>query len=52
MQTIELAKITQGKVIAVDNYQGFLIVLMDRAKNEGVEKNIIPQNVSMLNMNF
>ena len=52
MQTIELAKISNGKIIALDNHQAFLNILMDRAKNEGVEKNITPQNMSMLDMNF
>lgn len=52
MQTIELAKISNGKIIALDNHQAFLDILMERAKNEGVEKNITPKNVSMLDMNF
>jgi ubiquinone/menaquinone biosynthesis C-methylase UbiE len=52
MQTIELAKISNGKIIALDNHQGFLDILMERAKNEGVEENITPQNMSMLDMDF
>jgi ubiquinone/menaquinone biosynthesis C-methylase UbiE len=52
MQTIELAKISNGKIIALDNYQAFLDILMDKAKNEGIKKNITPKNMSMLNMNF
>ena len=52
MQTIELTKISNGKIIALDNHQTFLDILMDRARKEGVEKNITPQNMSMLDMNF
>ena len=52
MQTIELAKISNGKIIALDNYQGFLDILMGQAKKQGLEEIIIPQNMSMLDMNF
>jgi SAM-dependent methyltransferase len=52
MQTIELAKISNGKILALDNHQAFLDILMERAKNEGVEENITPQNMSMFDMNF
>lgn len=52
MQTVELAKISNGKIIALDNHQGFLDLLMACARKEGLEKNIIPQNMSMLDMNF
>lgn len=52
MQTIELAKISNGKIIALDNHQAFLDKLMEKARNEGLEENIIIQNMSMLDMNF
>jgi len=52
MQTIELAKISNGKIIALDNYQGFLDILMRKADKEGLRKNIIPKNISMLEMDF
>ena len=52
MQTIELAKISDGKIIALDNHQGFLDILMERARKEGLEEKIIPENVSMLEMDF
>ena len=52
LQTIELAKIAKGKIIALDNHQAFLDILMDRAKREGVEKKIIPKNMSMFDMDF
>jgi len=52
MQTVELARISDGKIIALDNHQGFLDLLMACARKEGLEKNIIPQNMSMLDMDF
>ena len=52
MQTIELAKISNGKIIALDNHQAFLDILMDKAKSEGFEDKITPKNMSMLDMNF
>ncbi|MDJ0833237.1 MAG: class I SAM-dependent methyltransferase [Gammaproteobacteria bacterium] len=52
MQTIELAKISRGKIIAVDNHQGFLDLLLEQAKSEGLEDNVVPQNMSMQQMNF
>ena len=52
MQTIELAKISNGKIIALDNHQAFLDILMKQARNEGFEEKIIPQNMSMLDMDF
>ena len=52
MQTIELAKVSNGKIIALDNYQGFLDILMKQADKEGLGKNIIPKKISMLEMDF
>lgn len=52
MQTIKLAKLTKGKIIALDNYQPFLDILMKKAKAEGFDKRIIPKNQSMLKMDF
>ena len=52
MQTIELAKIAKGKIIALDNHQGFLDLLMEKAKKEAVDQIIIPLNQSMLDMTF
>ena len=52
VQTIELAKISDGKIIALDNHQAFLDKLMEHAKNERLENKIIPKNVSMLDMDF
>lgn len=52
MQTIELAKLSHGEIIAVDNHQGFLDLLMKHAESEGLAEHIIAQNISMLKMNF
>ena len=52
VQTIELAKISNGKIIAIDNHQAFLDTLREQSQNEGLEDTIIPKNVSMLDMDF
>jgi ubiquinone/menaquinone biosynthesis C-methylase UbiE len=52
MQTIELAKISNGKIIALDNHQGFLDILIEQAKKQRLEETIIPKNISMLDMDF
>jgi len=52
VQTIELARISNGKIIALDNHQAFLDTLMERARNEGLEEKIMPKNMSMLDMDF
>lgn len=52
MQTLELARISKGKIIAVDNYQPFLDILMQNAVKEGFEDRVIPKNQSMLEMDF
>jgi len=52
MQTLQLAKLFTGTIIALDNYQPFLDILMKNAIKEGVEKRIIPKNQSMLEMDF
>jgi len=52
MQTLELARISRGKIIALDNYQPFLDILTKKAKEEGFDKRIIPKNQSMLEMDF
>jgi len=52
MQTLELARLSQGKIIALDNYQPFLDILMQKAIEEGLARRIIPKNQSMLEMDF
>ena len=52
MQTIELAKLSNGKIIAIDNHQGFLDILLHNAIKHGVESSITTRNVSMLDMDF
>ena len=52
VQTIELAKISKGIIIALDNHQPFLDKLMKSAQREGVAEKITPKNISMLEMDF
>jgi SAM-dependent methyltransferase len=51
-QTLELAKIANGKIIALDNHPAFLDQLMKRTRVEGFAERIIPKNLSMLEMDF
>ena len=52
VQTIELARISNGKIIALDNHQAFLDKLMEQATKRGLEEKITPKNASMLDMDF
>ena len=52
MQTIELAKLINGQIIALDNHQPFLDKLNTEAKREGLEKKIKIVNNSMFLMDF
>jgi ubiquinone/menaquinone biosynthesis C-methylase UbiE len=52
LQTIELAKLSKGKIIALDNHQAFLDKLVEKAKREEVSDHIVPLNRSMLDMDF
>ncbi len=52
VQTLALARISNGKIIALDNHQAFLDKLMKTARDEGLEENIIPKNISMLDIDF
>ena len=52
MQTIELARISKANIIALDNYQPFLDILMQNAKKIGVNDRITLKNQSMLEMDF
>lgn len=51
-QTLDLAKISKGKIIALDRHQPFLDKLMNNARDAGLADAIIPTNVSMLEMDF
>ena len=44
MQTLELAKISNGKIIALDNYQPFLDILKQNVKKAGFNNRIITKN--------
>ena len=50
VQTIELAKLSNGKIIALDNHQAFLDKLMQKAKDEALLDHIVPKNISILDM--
>ena len=52
MQTIELAKLSNGIVTALDNHQPFLDLISEDAKKEGIENRIICKNQSMFEMTF
>ncbi|MBA7505538.1 2-methoxy-6-polyprenyl-1,4-benzoquinol methylase, mitochondrial [subsurface metagenome] len=52
MQTIQLAKITDCKIIALDTHQPFLDGLNQRAKSEGVQDGIETVNNSMFSLDF
>ncbi len=52
VQTIELAKRSKGRIIALDNHQAFLDKLMEKAKEEELLDHIAPENKSMLDMDF
>ncbi len=52
VQTIELAKLSKGRIIALDNHQAFLDKLIKKAKEEALLDHIVPQNRSMLDMDF
>jgi ubiquinone/menaquinone biosynthesis C-methylase UbiE len=52
VQTIELAKLSKGRIIALDNHQAFLDKLINNARKEGLINCIVPTNISMLEMDF
>ena len=52
VQTIELAKLSKGRIIALDNHQPFLDKLIRNAKEEELLDHIVPTNISMLDMDF
>ena len=52
MQTIELARISDGKIVALDIHQPFLDRLMKNAREYGVAEKIQAINKSMLEMEF
>ena len=52
MQTIELAKTTDGKIIAIDTHEPFLDVLKKKAITEGLDEKIEVQKGSMFSLEF
>lgn len=52
MQTVELARISAGSIVAIDTHQPFLDELARRAGREGVAGRIVPLNKSMFELDF
>jgi len=52
LQTIKLAKLTDGKIIAIDIHQPYLDQLKQSAKKEELSDRIEILNKSMFDMNF
>jgi SAM-dependent methyltransferase len=52
MQTLELARISHGRITALDAHQPFLEELASRAKNAGLDQRISPVRASMFAMPF
>jgi ubiquinone/menaquinone biosynthesis C-methylase UbiE len=52
MQTLELARISGGQIIALDVYQPFLNKITQRAAEEGLAERVRTVNKSMLEMDF
>jgi ubiquinone/menaquinone biosynthesis C-methylase UbiE len=52
MQTLDLARLSQGEIIAIDFHQPFLDELARRAKEAALEKQIQARKMSMHEMDF
>lgn len=52
MQTVELAKLSGGRITALDNHEPFLEQLKEAAKKEGVGDRIEPVEGDMFNLKF
>jgi ubiquinone/menaquinone biosynthesis C-methylase UbiE len=52
MQTITLAKLTNGNITAIDNHQPFLEQLKKKAEEEGVTEKITVENGDMKALNY
>ncbi len=52
MQTLELARLTKGKILAIDIHQPFLDEVDHRAKMNNLSDKIETKNLSMLELNF
>lgn len=52
MQTLELARISEGQITALDNYQPFLDDMKRRAEAEGLDNKIKTVNGSMFELPF
>lgn len=52
VQTLDLAKISDGRITAIDNYQPYIERLIDNIKNRNLDSRISPLITDMSNLNF
>lgn len=52
MQTLELARISGGNIVAIDVFDSFLNQLNDSAEKEGLSGRIKTKNMSMMDLDF
>ena len=52
MQTVELAKLSNGQIVALDFHQPFLEQLKERTKKEGIADRVKPIKGDMCNLKF
>jgi cyclopropane fatty-acyl-phospholipid synthase-like methyltransferase len=52
MQTLDLARLSQGEIIAIDFHQPFLDELVRRAREAGLDEHIQARKLSMFEMDF
>jgi len=52
MQTLDLARLSQGEIIAIDFHQPFLDELVRRTKEAGLDEHIQARKLSMFEMDF
>ncbi len=52
MQTVQLAKLSNGQIEAVDNHQPFLDELRQNAEAQGISHKIKPTKGDMFNLNY
>jgi SAM-dependent methyltransferase len=52
IQTLELARLTEGRIVAIDTHQPFLHDLKGRTSQAGVATRVTPMNMSMFALAF
>ena len=51
-QTIDLAQLTDGKIVAVDTHKPYLDVLMERAGEQGLDDRIVAEHGDMFDLGY